>query len=125
MSEAEGERPPSRLEQARATARAQAAARQERRMGRQAGIQTASKGAVSYLWLIQTYLVRALCLIYAVGTIMDIAAGRVPLTGGLIGIVVAAAIFVGETIFARVISGWVVRDTGRRPWRGAPKSEAG
>jgi hypothetical protein len=125
MSEAEGGRPPSRLEQARATARAQAAARQERRMGRHAGIQTASKATVSYIWLIQTYLVRALCLIYAVGTVMDVVGGRVPLTGGLVGFVVAAAIFIGETVFARVISSWIVRDTGRPPWRGAPKPEAG
>jgi len=121
MSEAQGGRPPSRLEQARATARAQAEARQQRRVGRHAGLQTASKATVSYLWLVQTYIVRALCLIYALGTVMDIAGGRVPLTGGLVGIAVAVLIFVGETIFARVISGWIVRDTGRPPWRGAPK----
>jgi len=92
MSEAPGGPPPSRLEQARAMARAQAAARQERRAGRHAEIQTASKSTVSYLWLIQTYIVRALCLIYAVGTIMDIAGGRVPMVGGVIGIVVGLAL---------------------------------
>jgi|SRR5580698_2686802 hypothetical protein len=124
MSEAQGGRPPSRLEQARATARAQAEARQQRRMNRHAAIQSGSNATVSYLWLIQTYLVRALCLIYAVGTVMDVAGGRVPLVAAGVGIAVAAAIFVGETIFARVISGWVVRDTGRPPWRGAPKPEA-
>jgi|HubBroStandDraft_5_1064220.scaffolds.fasta_scaffold358789_2 hypothetical protein len=124
MSEAPGGPPPSRLEQARAMARAQAAARQERRAGRHAEIQTASKSTVSYLWLIQTYIVRALCLIYAVGTIMDIAGGRVPMVGGVIGIAVAVAIFVGETFFARVISGWIVRDTGHPPWRGAANTDA-
>ena len=125
MSEAPGGPPPSRLEQARAMARAQAAARQERRAGRHAEIQTASKSTVSYLWLIQTYIVRALCLIYAVGTIMDIAGGRVPMVGGVIGIAVAVAIFVGETFFARVISGWIVRDTGHPPWRGRRQHRRG
>ncbi len=125
MSEAQGGRPPSRFEQARAMARAQAEARQGRRIERRAGIQTVSKATVSYIWLIQTYIARALCLIYVVGTIMDVAGGRVPLTGGLVGTGVAAAIFVGETIFARVIAGWIVRDTGRPPWRGAPRPEAG
>jgi hypothetical protein len=125
MSEAQGGRPPSRLEQARATARAQAEARQQRRMNRHAGIQSGSKATVSYLWLIQTYLVRALCLIYAVGTVMDVVGGRVPLVGAGVGIGVAAAIFVGETIFARVLSSWIARDTGRPPWRGAAKPGAG
>ena len=123
MSEAQGG--PSRLEQARARARAQAEARQQRRAGRSAGIQTASSATVSYLWLIQTYIVRLLCLIYAVGTVLDVAGHRVSPTGALIGVAVAVVIFVGETFFARVISGWIVRDTGRAPWRGAPKPEAG
>jgi hypothetical protein len=125
MSESPDGRPPSRLEQARATARAQAEARQQRRVGRHAEIQTASKSTVSYIWLIQTYIVRALCLIYAVGTIMDVAGSRVPLVGGIVGTAVALAIFVGETFFARVISGWIVRDTGHPPWRASAKIDAG
>jgi cytochrome bd-type quinol oxidase subunit 1 len=125
MTDTEGERPQSRFEQARATARAQAAARQSRRAGQREGVQTASKAMVSYLWLVQTYIVRALCLIFIIGAVMDLMGGRTPLGGASIGALVAAVIFAGETWFARVITGWIVRDTGRRPWSGAPKAEAG
>ena len=124
MSETKGERT-SRFEQARATARAQAEARQARRASRQAGIQTVSKATVSYLWLVQTYIVRVLCVIFIIGAVMDVVGGRAPFGGALVGVVAAAAIFAGETWFARVITGWIVRDTGRRPWSGAPKAEAG
>jgi hypothetical protein len=46
------------------------------------------------------------------------------MVGGVVGIAVAVAIFVGETFFARVISGWIVRDSGHPPWRASTTTNA-